>query len=83
MVTGSNPVGIASIFRSIPDTWVTVYTGDMGTTFGPKGLSSGSSLHLIVEISQIIVHEAGQPDSVLDLFGADGLTCKDEADRMW
>ncbi|WP_292311978.1 hypothetical protein [Mesorhizobium sp.] len=55
----------------------------MGNTFGPKGLSSGSSLHLIVEISQIIVHEAGQPDSVLDLFGADGLTCKDEADRMW
>ncbi|WP_210243179.1 hypothetical protein, partial [Mesorhizobium sp. B2-8-3] len=22
---------------SVPDTWVTVYTGDMGNTFGPKG----------------------------------------------
>ncbi|WP_065008979.1 hypothetical protein [Mesorhizobium sp. AA22] len=52
----------------------------MGTPFGPNGLSSGSSLHLIVEISQIIVHEASQPDSVLDLFDADGLTGKDEAE---
>jgi hypothetical protein len=32
--------------RSIPDTWVTVYSGDMGNTFGPKGFSIGSSLHV-------------------------------------
>jgi hypothetical protein len=31
---------------SVPDTWVTVYTGGMGNTFGPKGFSSGSSLHV-------------------------------------
>ena len=35
---------------------------------------------LVVEIPQIIVHEAGQPDMVLDLFDADGLTGKDEAE---
>lgn len=81
MVTGSNPVGIASISGSIPDTWVTVYSGDMGNPFGPKGFVEWfQSACLIVEISQIIVHEAGQPDSVLDLFGADGLTGKDEAE---
>jgi hypothetical protein len=34
------------ICRSVPDTWVTVYSGDIGNTFGPKGLSSGSSLHV-------------------------------------
>ena len=31
---------------SVPDTWVTVYSGDMGNTFGPKGLSIGSSRHV-------------------------------------
>jgi hypothetical protein len=31
--------------RSIPDTWVTVHSEDMGNTFGPNGLSIGSSRH--------------------------------------
>jgi hypothetical protein len=31
-VTGSNPVGRATCERSVPDTWVTVYSGDMGNT---------------------------------------------------
>jgi hypothetical protein len=39
---------------SIPDTWVTFYTGDMGNTFGPKGFSIGSSLN-VIEKAQIIV----------------------------
>ena len=30
----SNPVGDARIIRSIPGTWVTVHSGDMGNTFG-------------------------------------------------
>src|ERR1700730_13723924 len=25
---------------SVPDTWVTVYSGDMGNTFAPKGFSA-------------------------------------------
>jgi hypothetical protein len=32
--------------RSVPDTWVTVYTEDMGNTFGPKGFATGSSLQV-------------------------------------
>jgi hypothetical protein len=31
-VTRSNRVGCASLARSVPDTWVTVYTGDIGNT---------------------------------------------------
>ncbi len=31
---------------SVPDTWVTVYSGGMGNTFGPKGFSMGSSLQV-------------------------------------
>jgi hypothetical protein len=31
---------------SVPDTWVTVYSEDMGNTFGPKGFSIGSSLQV-------------------------------------
>jgi hypothetical protein len=45
-VEGSNPFARSNNFRSVPDTWVTFYTGDMGNTFGPNGLSSGSSLHV-------------------------------------
>ena len=37
----------------------------MGNTFGPKGLCSGSSLHVSSsKISEIVVHEADEPDSV-------------------
>ena len=32
--------------RSIPDTWVTDYSGDIGNTFGLNGFSMGSSLHV-------------------------------------
>jgi hypothetical protein len=45
-IAGSNPAGSTSTRGSVPDTWVTVYSGDMGNTFGPKGFSSGSSLQV-------------------------------------
>jgi hypothetical protein len=42
-VAGSNPVAPTKIRRSIPGTWVTVYSAeDIGNTFGPKGFSIGS-----------------------------------------
>jgi hypothetical protein len=31
---------------SVPDTWVTVYTEDIGNAFGPKGFARGSSLQV-------------------------------------
>src|SRR5688572_21005583 len=31
---------------SIPDTWVTPYSGDMGNSFEPNGLSIGSRRHV-------------------------------------
>jgi hypothetical protein len=43
---GSNPSERATFFWSVPDTWVTVYSGDMGNTFAPKGFSRGSSLQV-------------------------------------
>ena len=45
-VRGSNLSERAKTTGSIPDTWVTVYSGDMGNTFGPKGFSIGSSLQV-------------------------------------
>ena len=38
-------VGATSV-RSVPTKWVTDHSGDMGNTFGPKGFSIGSSLHV-------------------------------------
>src|ERR1700716_1137120 len=45
-VTGSNPVCGTSLYWSVPDTWVTVHTEDIGNTFGPKGFARGSSLQV-------------------------------------
>ena len=45
-VVGSSPTAGSKILRSIPDTWVTVHSGGIGNTFGPKGLSIGSSLQV-------------------------------------
>src|SRR5262245_54989386 len=36
----------ANASRSIPASWVTVHTGDIGNTFGPNGLAMESSLHV-------------------------------------
>src|SRR5438552_5434791 len=47
----------------------------MGNTFGPNGFSSGSSTR--VEVSQIIIHKAHQPNVVVHFFDADRLTGKD------
>ncbi|WP_192252378.1 hypothetical protein [Mesorhizobium caraganae] len=53
----------------------------MGNTFGPKGFWSGSEpTCLVIEVSQIIIHEAAQPDVVLDLFDADGLAGEDDTE---
>ncbi len=37
VVGSSNLSGRAKILWSVPDTWVTDYTEDIGNTFGPKG----------------------------------------------
>ncbi len=42
-VAGSNPVIPTIYFRSIPVTWVTVHSGDIGNTFDPNGFSIRSS----------------------------------------
>src|SRR5438067_4629731 len=43
---GSNPSPSAKCDGSIPVTWVTVHSEHIGNTFGPNGLSTGSSLHV-------------------------------------
>ena len=45
-VLGSSPSAGSSIQWSIPVTWVTVHSGGIGNTFGPNGLSMGSSLQV-------------------------------------
>ena len=45
-VAGSNPAGRTISKRSIPETWVTDHSGDIGNTFGLNGFSIGSSLHV-------------------------------------
>ena len=71
------PVGDAIIEWSIPVTWVTVHSEDIGNTFGPNGLLIGSSLAgLVVEIAQIVVHEGDEPDPLTDLCDPDVLPLK-------
>jgi hypothetical protein len=38
--------GASILDRSIPVTWVTVYSGDIGDSYGPKRFSIGSSRHV-------------------------------------
>jgi hypothetical protein len=45
-VAGSNPAPATIFFGSIPVTWVTVHSGDIGNTFEPKGFWIGSSLQV-------------------------------------
>jgi hypothetical protein len=53
-----------NITGSVPDTWVTFYSGGMGNTFAPKGLARGlQSTGLVVEVAEIIIHESMKPTS--------------------
>ena len=80
-VRGSNPLGRATSVRSIPDTWVTVYSGDMGNSFGPKGVGDRfEPTCLVVEVAEIVVHEGGEPKMFVDLFDSDGLAGEDLAE---
>ena len=48
---------------SIPVTSVTFYTEDMGNTFAAKGFVALSKRYaLVVEETQVVLHEADQPD---------------------
>jgi hypothetical protein len=71
----SQPVG------SIPTKWVTVYSGDMGNTFGPKGFFGRlEPACLVVEVAEIIVHEADEPNVLVHLFDSDALAGEDSAE---
>src|SRR6266571_323366 len=50
----------------------------MGNTFGPKGFCKWfEPACLIVEVAQIMIHEADEPNPVVGLFDADCLAGKD------
>ena len=58
----------------IPETWVTLHSGDMGNNFGPKGFSIGFNPEpLVIKVPQVVVHEADEPHAVADLRDSDGL----------
>jgi hypothetical protein len=47
MVQKENPSSHRDNGLVLPETWVTLYSEDMGNSFAPNGLSSGSSLHSV------------------------------------
>ena len=49
-------------WQIIPETWV--------RCLWSKGLSMGSSDHFSVEVAEIVVHEADEPDALAHLFYA-------------
>jgi hypothetical protein len=62
-------------------TWVTQRTEHIGNTFGRNGFSKRfQHKRLQIELSQIIIHKAEQPDIVLNFFDADRLAGKDLAE---
>ena len=49
----------------------------MGYTFDPKGaLQELQGFFLQINLAEIVIHKADQPDAVVDFFEADGLTGK-------
>jgi hypothetical protein len=46
---------------SVPDTWVTVYSGDMGDNLGPKRVVEGLQHFLLqIEVAEVVVAEADE-----------------------
>jgi hypothetical protein len=54
--------------RSSPETWVTERTGDIGYTFGPKGLLRGCRVFsLQVDVAEIVLHKDGVLQKVTEV----------------
>ena len=68
----AHPLGGAKYKRSMPETWVTDYSGDIGKTIGLNGFSMGSSRQVSgPKVSEIVLHEADELYFVANLFDAD------------
>jgi hypothetical protein len=54
--------------RSVPDTWVTVYTDDIGNTFGPEleARWNKALAHAAEVEGKIATHDAARPMSAAD-----------------
>src|ERR1700716_1665525 len=62
-------LGPTRTHRYVPATWV--------TTLGPTDFEWFENPSFQLEVSQIIIDKAGQPDVVVNFFDADGLTGED------
>jgi hypothetical protein len=47
---------------SVPDTWVAVYSRDMGNTFGPKGLAIGDAAAEFIELGAVPLGDGDRAD---------------------
>src|ERR1700757_2492832 len=52
----------------------------MGDNLGPNGLSRGCKVMLQIEISEIVVAEADEPDAVVDFPDAEAPACEHGGD---
>jgi len=50
----------------------------MGGNLGPKGCQGLQGPLLQIDIAEIVIHKAGQPNAVIDLLGAKTLADKDD-----
>jgi transposase InsO family protein len=46
----------------------------MGNTFGPKGFQRLQSPYLQIQVTEVVIHKADEPNAVLDFLDADSLT---------
>ena len=49
----------------------------MGNNLAPNGLSRVQCPLLPVDVAEIVMHEAYDPDALVDLFDPNALTCQD------
>ncbi len=56
-------------------------TSYIGDTFGPKSVFKGlQSFFLQIDVAEIALHKADQPNTFFDLLDTDSLTSKDRAE---
>src|SRR5882757_1659045 len=67
--------------RSGPKTWVTDRTGDIGVHFWAKRVVERlQSFFLQIDVAEIVLHKADQPNTFFDFFDPQGLSCEDRAE---
>jgi hypothetical protein len=82
-VEGSNPFAPTTFLLSNPDTKITERTGYIGNTLGQRAVQRVQSFFLQIDVRQIVIRRADEPNTLFDSLYGNSLPREDGAEIIF